>query len=594
MNKMMNKKYSFIELFCYTLKISFSKYPIHFLVFLSLDFINCVLTFLLTYNTKNFFETVEKSKSYSGDVAGALCVLCIVIIVQHFVNGLGHSVIPALKNKLDRDAMVAVERKLQKVPPIWFEDKTFLDFIDKARKGTDYTFAFLVPMLRFLFQYAPYCVILGVYLSGYDPILAFCVAAIFLPTFLSMVIRPDIFFKFEDDVAPVRRKDEYIKRCVSDPEYFKETRTLGVFQYFMQKFLENTAILNKHIWKTEKKVKIVDSITRLISVCGYGVVMVLLVISLLNGRINTAIYASVLASITLMFLMCEDAAWHFLAPFDGSAIVNNFVSLIKAELPEEASVDIRFKEDIILDDVVFSYPNLERNAIDHVSIEIHKGETIAIVGINGSGKTTLSKLILGLYKPNSGTIKIGNVDVSEAPVHAMSDGMTTVFQKFQKYKMTLADNIIISDIEKIDDNRTMLNKAATEFGITCKDSMFTEGYDTMLGRDFNGVELSGGQWQKLAIARGIYRNRDIIVLDEPTSAIDPLEETNLYNKFSGISEGKTSLIVTHRIGLSKVADRIIVMNQGKIEQIGSFQALMEVDGLFKEMFTSQQKWYEDD
>lgn len=517
-----------------------------------------------------------------------------MIIVQHFVNGLGHSVIPALKNKLDRDAMVAVERKLQKVPPIWFEDKTFLDFIDKARKGTDYTFAFLVPMLRFLFQYAPYCVILGVYLSGYDPILAFCVVAIFLPTFLSMVIRPDIFFKFEDDVAPVRRKDEYIKRCVSDPEYFKETRTLGVFQYFMQKFLENTAILNKHIWKTEKKVKIVDSITRLISVCGYGVVMVLLVISLLNGRINTAIYASVLASITLMFLMCEDAAWHFLAPFDGRAIVNNFVSLIRAELPEEVSVDIRFKEDIILDDVVFSYPNLERNAIDHVSIEIHKGETIAIVGINGSGKTTLSKLILGLYKPNSGTIKIGNVDVSDAPVHSMSDGMTTVFQKFQKYKMTLADNIIISDIEKIDDNRNMLNKAITEFGITCKDSMFTEGYDTMLGRDFDGVELSGGQWQKLAIARGIYRNRDIIVLDEPTSAIDPLEETNLYNKFSEISEGKTSLIVTHRIGLSKIADRIIVMNQGKIEQIGSFQELMEVDGLFKEMFTSQQKWYEDD
>lgn len=416
MNKIINKKYRFIELFLYTFKISFFKYPIHFMLFIIVDIINCILTFLLTYNTKNFFETVEKSKSYSKEVVWALCVLCIIIILQHIVNGLGHTIIPALKLKLDRNAMIAVERKLQKVPPIWFEDKVFLDYVDKARKGTDYTFALLVPMLRFLFQYAPYCVILGVYLFRYDPILALCVILIFFPTFLSMVIRPDLFFKFEDNIAPARRKDEYIKHCVGDPEYFKETRTLGIFNYFKQKFLENTVILNKHIWEVEKKVKIIDFITTFITVCGYGGVMILLVISLLNGKISTAIYASVLSSITIMFLMCEDAAWHFLAPFDGSAIVNNFVSLVKADIPENDDVDIEFKEDIILDDVVFSYPNTERNAIDHISLKINKGETIAIVGINGSGKTTLSKIILGLYKPDSGTIKMGNVDVSRAPI----------------------------------------------------------------------------------------------------------------------------------------------------------------------------------
>lgn len=158
------------------------------------------------------------------------------MILQHATNGIGHCVIPALKLKLDRDALLKLERKMQSVPPEWFEHTELLDFVEKAYKGTEYCFALMVPMLRFLFDYGPYCVLMGIYLWQFDPILALCVVLIFVPFFLSILIRSEIIFKLEDNIAPVRRMDAYIKKCVGDPAYFKETRTLGISGYFKRNF----------------------------------------------------------------------------------------------------------------------------------------------------------------------------------------------------------------------------------------------------------------------------------------------------------------------------------------------------------------------
>ena len=277
-----------------------------------------------------------------------------VIILQHATNGIGYSVIPALKLKLDREALVKLERKVRDVPAEWFEHREFLDFLEKAYKGTGYCFALLVPMLRFLFKYGPYCVLMGLYLKRYDPVLALCVVLIFIPAFASMVIRPDLIFELEDHAAPARRMDAYLKKCVGGPEYFKETRTLGISGYFKSKFLENVKLLNGYIWKAQKKIKLVELMTTLFSVFGYGGVMVLLVVSLLRGRITTALYASVFSSITLMYAMCDDAAYHFLSPFDGVAIVNSFVALIKGKLPERKDRPVDFSKPIVAEDITFS------------------------------------------------------------------------------------------------------------------------------------------------------------------------------------------------------------------------------------------------
>ena len=515
--------------------------------------------------------------------------LCAVIILQHATNGIGHSVIPALKLKLDREALVKLERKVRDVPAEWFEHREFLDFLEKAYKGTGYCFALLVPMLRFLFKYGPYCVLMGLYLKRYDPVLALCVVLIFIPAFASMVIRPDLIFELEDHAAPARRMDAYLKKCVGGQEYFKETRTLGISGYFKTKFLENVKLLNGYIWKAQKKIKLVELMTTLFSVFGYGGVMVLLVVSLLRGRITTALYASVFSSITLMYAMCDDAAYHFLSPFDGVAIVNSFVALIKGKLPERKERPVDFSKPIVAEDITFSYPGTDKLALDHVSFRVRAGETIAIVGNNGSGKTTLSKILLGIYTPKSGSVKIGDVDIGEISSKSVGVGMSAVFQNFLKYKMSVEDNIRISDPGRQD--RAALENCAAQFDMDFEAGQFAEGRDTILSREFGGTELSGGQWQKIAIMRGLYRDRKVMILDEPTSAIDPLEETRLYQKFAEMAEGRTAFIVTHRIGLTKIADRIMVMDRGRLVQTGTYEELEKEEGMFREMLQAQKKWY---
>lgn len=512
-----------------------------------------------------------------------------VIILQHATNGIGHSVIPALKLKLDREALVKLDRKVRDVPAEWFEHREFLDFLEKAYKGTGYCFALLVPMLRFLFKYGPYCVLMGLYLKRYDPVLALCVVLIFIPAFASMVIRPDLIFELEDHAAPARRMDAYLKKCVGGPEYFKETRTLGISGYFKTKFLENVKLLNGYIWKAQKKIKLVELMTTLFSVFGYGGVMVLLDVSLLRGRITTALYASVFSSITLMYAMCDDAAYHFLSPFDGVAIVNSFVALIKGKLPERKDRPVDFSKPVVAEDITFSYPGADKLALDHVSFRVRAGETIAIVGNNGSGKTTLSKILLGIYTPKSGSVKIGDVDIGEISSKSVGVGMSAVFQNFLKYKMSVEDNIRISDPGRQD--RAALENCAAQFDMDFEAGQFAEGRDTILSREFGGTELSGGQWQKIAIMRGMYRDREVMVLDEPTSAIDPLEETRLYQKFAEMAEGRTAFIVTHRIGLTKISDRIMVMDRGRLVQTGTYEELEKEEGMFREMMQAQKKWY---
>ncbi len=199
------------------------------------------------------------------------------------------------------------------------------------------------------------------------------------------------------------------------------------------------------------------------------------------------------------------------------------------------------------------------------------------MGNNGSGKTTLSKILLGIYTPGSGTVKIGDADIDRMAPKAVGAGMSAVFQKFQKYKMSITDNVIISDHTLEDRDGTAFHQCMEKFDMELDKEKYADGYDTVLSRDFGGTELSGGQWQRIAITRGIYRNRSSMILDEPTFAIDPLEETKLYEKFAELAQGRTALIITHRIGLTKIADRIMVMDQGKLVQMGTYSELETAD-----------------
>jgi len=247
--------------------------------------------------------------------------------------------------------------------------------------------------------------------------------------------------------------------------------------------------------------------------------------------------------------------------------------------------------DIEFDNVYFKYPGTEKEILKGLSFTAKNGEKLSIVGQNGEGKTTMVKLLLGLFQPDSGEIRIGGKPLSAYSQAARSKMFGAVFQDFVKYSITLGENIGVGNAEKLDNQEAI--DAAIKKG---KADTFVNGLDkgkeTLLGRDFEGgVDLSGGQWQRIAIARAFMGDKPILILDEPTSQLDPMAESEIYSDFAEMSAGKTAVFITHRLGSTLITDRIIVITGGKVAQSGTHEELMASGGLYADMFNAQKQWY---
>ena len=251
----------------------------------------------------------------------------------------------------------------------------------------------------------------------------------------------------------------------------------------------------------------------------------------------------------------------------------------------EQGLEIEFR------DVSFTYPGKQQPALKHVSFHLRAGETGALVGSNGAGKTTLVKLLARLYDPDEGEILLGGHNVKEYDPYELREHLGVIFQDFVRYHMTASDNIGIgrvADIEK----RDQVIAAARKSGAHGAISQLTKGYDAMLGRWFEkGVELSGGQWQKIALARPFMRAAPLLILDEPTSALDAEAEYEIFTRFRELTMGKTALFISHRFSTVRLADRIFVLEQGTIRENGSHDELLALNGRYAELFNLQARAY---
>lgn len=253
------------------------------------------------------------------------------------------------------------------------------------------------------------------------------------------------------------------------------------------------------------------------------------------------------------------------------------------DIPEHASIEFC--------DVSFSYPGSDKQVLSHLSFFIKAGERVAIVGQNGEGKTTLIKLLLGLYQPDEGEIRVGGLPLSAYSCAAKEKLFAPVFQDFVKYDITLQENVGVGDVASLHDMEQLaaaMRKAKVD-GLAAK---LPEGTQTILGRNFaGGVDLSGGEWQRVAIARAFMGNKPVMILDEPTSQLDPMAESEIYSDFAAMVKGKTSIFITHRLGATTITDRILVLEHGTITQAGTHAALLKESGLYKQMFEAQKQWY---
>jgi ATP-binding cassette subfamily B protein len=247
---------------------------------------------------------------------------------------------------------------------------------------------------------------------------------------------------------------------------------------------------------------------------------------------------------------------------------------------------------IHFDRVTFAYPGAARPVLDGIDLTLRPGERVALVGENGAGKTTLAKLLLGLYQPTAGRIIVDGIDLADLDLEWWRRRAAAVFQDYVKYELTAGENIGFGDLSRLN-NAPAILAAAARSGADAVVAALPLGYQTMLGKayDEDGHDLSIGQWQKLAIARAYLRDTVVLVLDEPTAALDARAEVEVYRRFRDMAEGKSVLLISHRLGSARLADRIIVLEHGRIVEEGSHAELVVRGGRYATMYAAQAQWY---
>jgi ATP-binding cassette subfamily B protein len=243
------------------------------------------------------------------------------------------------------------------------------------------------------------------------------------------------------------------------------------------------------------------------------------------------------------------------------------------------------------EDVGFRYHNAERWANRHLSFTLHPGEKLALVGENGAGKTTLVKLLARLYDPTEGRILLDGIDLKEYDLTALRQNIGIIFQDYLRYQMTLSQNIAVGNISELG-NAPLIQKAAKESLAHPLTEKLPGRYEQALGRRFNnGIELSGGEWQKVALARAYMKDSQVLILDEPTAALDARAEYDVFQRFAKLTQGKSAVLISHRFSTARLADRILVLNGGTILESGTHDELLEKNGQYAELFRLQAKGY---
>ena len=271
--------------------------------------------------------------------------------------------------------------------------------------------------------------------------------------------------------------------------------------------------------------------------------------------------------------------------------VNDFMLMGTTTVREEGGQIPPPFEEIFVDDVSFSYPGANRPALDRISMRVQAGEVIALVGENGSGKTTLAKLLAALYDPDSGAIRWNGQDSRAYQRSQLRDQVTVIFQDFVRYALSARDNIAFGRPEAPDDDDRMTGAARTAGAAKAIEAL-PHGYETPLSRMFaGGRDLSGGQWQRVALARAFYRNAPLVILDEPTSAMDPRAEHDLFASLRDVLAGRAAVFVSHRFSTVRSADRIYVLEAGRVVEGGSHDELMALNGQYADLFRLQASAY---
>ena len=411
-----------------------------------------------------------------------------------------------------------------------------------------------------------------------------------VPAFISKWIYNRELYSMKRKQTPMERRRDYLWGVLTGKDTVKELRTLQTENYIKELWTTARDEVLEQDFAFNRKSSNIFLFCDLFRLFGFAASIALSVYFAGRGMISVGQFAACISAFSGMQFMTQRLIAMVTDQHSKANFAGDFYDFFDNETETEGEKPfVGFTKEIAVKHVSFAYPTGNVDVLRDVSFTIRKGERVVIVGENGSGKTTLSKIISGVYEPKSGKILYDGNDVKTFGRDSFYRRFSVISQDFVKYQFTMRENIGISTPNQIHNDEKLMQSArsANVEPIIRR----IGGLDTQLGREFDGVELSGGEWQKVAIARGLNKDADIIILDEPTSALDPLVEYDILKKFIDLTEGKTSVIISHRVGLCRFADRIIVMRDGRVVGNGPHEELLRNNAEYIRIWNEQAKWY---
>jgi ATP-binding cassette subfamily B protein len=476
-----------------------------------------------------------------------------------------------------------------------FENSTFYDKMERARQQTAGRTVLLSQSLTQV-QDLITMAFLAAGLMVFNPWLIVLLLLAIIPAFLGEIYFNNQSYALNRRQTPERRELDYIRFLGASDDTAKEVKLFNLSNFIVSRFRElsnrfyhtnRTLIIRRSTW---------GSLFAMLGSAGYYLAYAFIIFKAIRGVITigdlTFLAGSfrqlrgLLESILNRFTSVSQGAMYLADFFEFFEIKSRVVPLKKPRLfPKPIQHGFTFE------DVGYKYINSEQWANRHLNFTLNVGEKLALVGENGAGKTTLVKLLARLYEPTEGKILLDGYDLREYDINELRMQIGIIFQDYLRYQMTIAQNIGTGNINKKED-RELIKASAYQSLANMFIEKYENGYDQQLGRRFNnGVELSGGQWQKIALARAYMRDAQLMILDEPTAALDARAEYEVFQRFADLTSGRSSVLISHRFSTVRMADRIIVLDKGQIMEIGSHEQLLQQNGKYAELFHLQAKGY---
>lgn len=477
-----------------------------------------------------------------------------------------------------------------------FEDSVFYDKLERARQQTVGRTILLSQVMSQVQDFISIAFLLTA-LIAFNPWLILLLVLAIIPSFLGESYFNSKNYALSRSQTPERRELDYLRYLGASDETAKEVKIFGLSDFITDRF----KTLSDRFYSDNSKLAVRRSLWgtffSVLGTLGYYAAYAFIIYETVTGKSSVGSLTFLAGSFRQLSGLMETMLSRFTVVSQGAIYLNDFIDFfeIKPSITQNQNA-LTFPNPIqtgfVFENVGFQYRNTDRWANRNLSFTLKPGEKLALVGENGAGKTTLVKLLARLYDPTEGRILLDGKDLKEYELEGLRYNLGIIFQDYIRYQMTLYQNIAVGNIKELD-NEALVKRAATESLADKLALKFPEAYQQWLGRRFNdGVELSGGEWQKVALARAYMKDAQVLILDEPTAALDARAEYEVFQRFAELTKGKSAVLISHRFSTARLADRILVLENGTLLESGTHQELVKADGRYAELFNLQAKGYQ--